>query len=169
MSAAAITGSAVAEKYLAPVSSRCRGVGVDPYRREIGEGHGRIPTTAFLIMSAAPDVPDHAVDEHRTARGKGPRWPTWVLAALTVAAAAFVMLFALGGVMSTAGCSAGTCPNTGPQWLFGVLFYGAPVVAALAVIGSLVVARRRRGFLLPLCGLLLIAVDFAVLMAMFRP
>lgn len=101
------------------------------------------------------------------ARQEPRQWPTWLLTVLTVAAAAWVVLYALGRVMSTSGCSGGSCPDSGEQWLFGVLFYGAPVVTALVVIGSFFVARRRYGFVLPLCGLALMAVDFAVLTTMF--
>src|SRR5579875_2096471 len=73
-------------------------------------------------------------------------WVNWVLALLTIPAAAVVLVFTLGAVMSTAGCSAGQCPNLGPAGIsFGVLFYGAPIVAALAIVISIFTARRRWG------------------------
>lgn len=40
-------------------------------------------------------------------------WVNWGLALTTVPAAAIVMLFALGAVMSTDGCSDRSCPNRG--------------------------------------------------------
>src|SRR6201981_1859757 len=57
-------------------------------------------------------------------------WVNWGLALATVPAAALVMLFALGAVMSTDGCSDRSCPNLGRGGVdFGLAFYGAPVVA----------------------------------------
>lgn len=93
-------------------------------------------------------------------------WVNWVLALLTVPAAAVVLIFALGAVMSTAGCSAGQCPNLGPGGIsFGVLFYGAPIVAALTIVISIFTARRRWGIAVPLCALALLAADIAVVAA----
>src|ERR1700757_3328705 len=57
-------------------------------------------------------------------------WVNWGLALSTVPAAAIVMLFALGAVMSTDNCSGHSCPNLGRGGIdFGVAFYGAPSVA----------------------------------------
>lgn len=95
-------------------------------------------------------------------------WLTWLLAALTVPAAIFIVLLALGGAMSTAGCSGEACPDVGPQWLFAVLLYGAPAVAVLTMIASIFVSKRRDGFLVPLFGLLLLAADLVVLAVLFR-
>ena len=90
-------------------------------------------------------------------------WVNWILALLTVPAAAVVLVFALGAVMSTAGCSAQQCPNLGPKGIgFGVLFYGAPVIAALAIIISLFTARRRWGIAVPLCALALLGADILI-------
>jgi hypothetical protein len=73
--------------------------------------------------------------------------------AITVPGAGLVFIFRMGAVMSTAGCSDQRCP---PPWLsddlFGVLFYGAPVVAVLAVAISFYTATRKRGILVPLCA-----------------
>ena len=91
-------------------------------------------------------------------------WVNWILALLTVPAAAVVLVFALGAVMSTAGCSDRQCPNLGPKGIgFGVLFYGAPVVAALAIIVSLFTARRRWGIAVPLCALALLGADILII------
>ncbi|BCI87977.1 hypothetical protein PJK45_18270 [Mycobacterium kansasii] len=86
----------------------------------------------------------------------------WVLALLTVPAAALVMVFAIGAAMSMAACSGAQCPDLGPNGLvYGVLLYGAPVVAASTLIASFFTAARRRGFVVPLCALALLFVDIA--------
>jgi hypothetical protein len=90
-------------------------------------------------------------------------WVNWVLALLTVLAAAVVMVFALGAVMSTAACSDKQCPNLGPSGIgFGVLFYGAPVVAGLAVAASFFTARRRWGIVVPVLALAFLIVDITI-------
>ena len=92
-------------------------------------------------------------------------WINWGLALTTVPAAAIVMLFALGAVMSTDGCSGGNCPNLGRGGIgFGVAFYGAPVVAVVVLIISFFTAKSRRGVIVPLCGWALLIAD-VVLMA----
>jgi hypothetical protein len=91
-------------------------------------------------------------------------WVNWALAALTVLGAAVVMFFALGSVMSTAACSDKRCPNLGPNGIsFDVLFYGAPVVAALTVIVSFFTAKRRWGIAVPLFALALLVTDVTIL------
>ncbi|HXO12059.1 MAG TPA: hypothetical protein VN871_06820, partial [Mycobacterium sp.] len=77
-------------------------------------------------------------------------WMNWALALLTVVGAGLVMAFAMVSVMSTAACSDKACPNLGPNGIsFDTLFYGAPVVAGLAVVASFFTARRRWGFVIP--------------------
>jgi hypothetical protein len=91
-------------------------------------------------------------------------WVNWVLALLTVVAAAVVMVFALGAVMSTAACSDQQCPNLGPSGIsFDVLFYGAPIVAGLAIVISFFTARRRWGIVVPVCALALLVADITIL------
>lgn len=92
-------------------------------------------------------------------------WINWGLALTMVPAAAIVMLFALGAVMSTDGCSGGNCPNLGRGGIdFGVAFYGAPVVAVVVLVISFFTAKSRRGIIVPLCGWALLIAD-VVLMA----
>lgn len=92
-------------------------------------------------------------------------WLNWGLALATVPAAAIVMLFALGAVMSTDGCSDRSCPNLGHGGIdFGVAFYGAPAVAVVVIIISFFTAKRRGGIAVPLCGWGLLIAD-VVLMA----
>jgi hypothetical protein len=104
------------------------------------------------------------------ARGEGSpgrnAWPgvNWGLALATVPAAAIVMLFALGAVMSTDGCSDRSCPNLGRGGIdFGVAFYGAPVVAFVVIIVSFFTAKRRGGIAVPLCGWALLVADVALM------
>ena len=90
-------------------------------------------------------------------------WVNWVLALLTIPAAAVVLVFALGAVMSTAGCNDKQCPNLGPSGIgFGVLFYGAPVVALAAIVITFFTARRRWGVAVPLTALALLIADIAI-------
>jgi hypothetical protein len=107
-------------------------------------------------QAAAPGGPD---------RSKRLRlWVNWVLAALTVVGAAIVMVFSLAAVMSTAACSDKQCPNLGPSGIsFNVLFYGAPVVAALTIVISFFTARRRWGFVVPVLALALLVADITIL------
>ncbi|VBA54084.1 hypothetical protein LAUMK191_03022 [Mycobacterium attenuatum] len=93
----------------------------------------------------------------------------WLLALLTVPAAVLVMIFAIGAAMSMAACSSAQCPELGPNGLlYGVLLYGAVVVAAVTLGVSFFTASRRRGFVVPLSALALLAVDIAVTAILFR-
>lgn len=110
----------------------------------------------------------HSVAE--SARGDGTRgrnvrpWVNWGLALATVPAAAIVMLFALGAVMSTDGCSGGGCPDLGRGGIdFGVAFYGAPVVAFVVIVVSFFTAKRRGGIAVPLVGWALLVADVALM------
>lgn len=93
-------------------------------------------------------------------------WVNWGLALAMVPAAALVMLFALGAVMSTDSCSDRSCPNLGSGGInFGVAFYGAPVVALVVIIISFFTAKRRGGIAIPLCGWALLVADVALMAA----
>ena len=93
-------------------------------------------------------------------------WINWGLALATVPAAALVMLFALGAVMSTDGCSDSSCPNLGHGGInFGVAFYGAPAVAAIVITISFFTAKRRGGIAVPLCGWALLVADVLLMAA----
>ncbi|OBF58292.1 hypothetical protein A5787_23310 [Mycobacterium sp. 852002-50816_SCH5313054-b] len=100
-------------------------------------------------------------------RGRNARpWVNWGLALAMVPAAAIVMLFALGAVMSTDGCSERTCPNLGRGGIdFGVAFYGAPVVAFVVIVISFFTAKRRGGIAVPLAGWALLVLDVALMAA----
>ena len=91
-------------------------------------------------------------------------WVNWGLALLAVVGAGVVIVFALGAVMSTAACSDKACPNLGPNGIsFDMLFYGAPVVAAVAVVVSFFTAGRRWGFVIPMIAIALLIADVAIL------
>src|ERR1700757_3837458 len=87
-------------------------------------------------------------------------WVNWGLALSTVPAAAIVMLFALGAVMSTDGCSGHSCPNLGRDGIdFGVAFYGAPAVAFVVIVISFFTAKRRGGIAVAGVGGALLIID----------
>lgn len=91
-------------------------------------------------------------------------WVNWALALATVPAAAIVMLFALGAVMSADGCADRSCTNLGHGGIdFGVAFYGAPAVAVAVIAISLFTAKRRGGVAVPLCGWALLIADVALM------
>jgi hypothetical protein len=115
------------------------------------------------------DNRSHSATEPAQGEGRSPHvwpWVNWALALATVPAAALVMLFALGAVMSTDGCSDHSCPNLGNGGIdFGVAFYGAPVVAFVVILISFFTAKRRGGVVVPLCGWALLVADVAVMAA----
>jgi hypothetical protein len=97
-------------------------------------------------------------------------WVNWTLALLTVPAAVVVVLVGLGVFMSDAACSAQACPTQGPSgiWL-EIVWFGSAVVAAVTVIATFFTARRRFGFVVPLCAWALIAADVALLISYAQP
>ncbi len=106
-------------------------------------------------VTAAQDKPGQ--------HGRVRLWVNWVLALLTIPAAAAVLLFAFGAVLSTAACSGKQCGNIGPSWLSpDVVFYGTPVVALAAIVITFFTARRRWGTAVPLIALALLAAELAV-------
>lgn len=85
----------------------------------------------------------------------------WVLALLTVPAAALIVISAVGAAMSVAACSTAECRSPGSSGpVYSVLLYGAPAVAGLTIIATVFTAYRRRGFLVPCIGLALLLADF---------
>ena len=108
----------------------------------------------------------NATDTHPDKAPRARLWVNWLLALSTILGAAAVQLFAMGAVMSTAACSAPSCPKpTG--FVYGLLTYGAPVVAVAAIVLSFFTARHRRGFLVPLVAWLLLILDVAILAVTF--
>lgn len=100
--------------------------------------------------------------QHRRTR----LWVNWSLALLTAVGSPIVMVYAIGAVMSTAACSDVTCPSIGPSGIsWSVVFYGAPVIAAVTILVSFFTASRRWGILVPLVGWALLLADIALLSA----
>jgi hypothetical protein len=119
----------------------------------------------LAVGSATHSVAEPALRDGNRGRNVWP-WVNWGLALSTVPAAAIVMLFALGAVMSTDGCSDRSCPSLGRGGIdFGVAFYGAPVVAFVAIVISFFTAKRRGGIAVPLCGWALLIADVALMAA----
>ncbi len=118
----------------------------------------------LTVGSGARSVAEAPPGDRGPGRNAWP-WVNWGLALATVPAAAIVMLFALGAVMSTDGCSDRTCQNLGRGGIdFGVAFYGAPIVAFAVIVVSFFTAKRRGGIAVPLIGWALLVLD-VVLMA----
>ena len=108
-----------------------------------------------------------ATEPTQISRRRGDVWPwvNWGLALTTVPAAAIVMLFALGAVMSTDGCTDHSCPGLDKGIDFGVAFYGAPAVALVVILISFFTAKRKGGLAVPLLGWALLIADVAIMAA----
>lgn len=114
------------------------------------------------VQVAARDTHDE-----RTAHRR--RLVNWVLAGLTVPGALVIVVYQYLQVLATAGCSENTCAKLGPSpFVFGLIEYGAPVVAVLAVGLSFVTARKRYGIAVPLVAWALLLTAFAVLTFTFE-
>lgn len=122
-----------------------------------------------------------------TKRGPGDRLPTdgpdgptqapprsrhtvrnWILALLTIPGALAVVAYSYLQVLSTASCTAGSCAKLGPgETVFGLIMYGTPVVAAVAVALSFFTAGRRRGFVVPAVAWAVLVIAAAILALTF--
>ncbi len=130
-------------------------------------------TGTTFVMNARDSNVTFDRDTHRTEPGRhgsGPNhvwaWVNWGLALSTVPAATIVMLFALGAVMSTDGCTEHSCPNLDDGGIdFGVAFYGAPLVAFVVILITFFTAKRRAGVAVPLLGWALLVADVALMAA----
>lgn len=127
-------------------------------------------TTREVSMS---EVQTGAIAQHDVdAQDAGHRRRTiinWVLAGLTVPGALAIILYQYAQVLATAGCSERTCAKLGPSpFVFGLIEYGAPVVAVLAIAISFVTARTRRGIVVPLIAWSLLIAGFVVLTLTFE-
>jgi hypothetical protein len=92
----------------------------------------------------------------------------WILAILTAPGALAVVVYSYLQVLGTAGCSSGTCTEFGPnETVFGLIEYGTPAVAAVAVGLSFVTARHRYGIVVPVLAWLVVVVAAVVLFTTF--
>jgi hypothetical protein len=106
-----------------------------------------------------PDTRPHS-DRKRTVLN-------WGLALSTIIGALLVEAYAFMRVMGTAGCTA-ACPEGPGESLYGLITYGAPVVALATVAVSIVTARRPRGWVVPAIGWAVLIIAFLVLVLTFR-
>jgi hypothetical protein len=91
----------------------------------------------------------------------------WTLAILSAPAALAVVVYSYLQVLGTAGCSSG-CTEFGPnETVFGLIEYGTPVVAAVAVGLSFITARHRYGIAVPVIAWLVIIAAAVVLFTTF--
>ena len=92
----------------------------------------------------------------------------WVLAALSVVGALAVVAFAYLKVLGTAACTDRMCGELGPgETVFGLILYGTPIVAVVAVLLSFFTARRRLGVLVPVCAWIVVISALLVLVLTF--
>lgn len=92
----------------------------------------------------------------------------WVLAALLIPGALAVVGYAYLQVLGTARCTSNPCTELGPnETTFGLILYGTPAVAVLAVAVSAFTARRRWGIVVPALGWALLAAAAVVLATTF--
>jgi hypothetical protein len=108
----------------------------------------------------------NATETHPDKAPRARLWVNWLLALSTILGAVVVQLFAMGAVMSTSACGAPDCPKPS-GFVYGLLTYGAPVVAVAAIVVSFFTAGHRRGFVVPLVAWLLLILDVAILAATF--
>lgn len=121
-----------------------------------------------MVPQLRGDSADRMHMETTTVRDGRHTTVNWILAILTVPAALAVVAYAYLQVLGTAGCSDQTCPNRGPsETVFGLIEYGIPVVAVVAVALSFVTARRRYGIAVPAIALVVIAAAAVILFTTF--
>jgi hypothetical protein len=108
----------------------------------------------------------NATETHRESTPRARLWINWLLALSTILGAAAVQVFALGAVMGTAACSNPDCPKPS-GFVYGLLTYGAPVVAVLAIVVTFFTAKHPRGWVVPVVAWVLILIDVAILSATF--
>ena len=93
----------------------------------------------------------------------------WTLALLTIPGAAAVVLYSYVQVLGTAACTGGTCTRQGPgEFVFGLIMYGTPVVAAAAIALSFLTARRAQGILVPVIAWALLVIAALILALTFQ-
>ena len=124
-------------------------------------------------MSAADIRPEERTDDGAGTAEKQPRTRravlNWIFALLTIPGSLAVVAYSYLQVLSTAGCTGGVCTRLGPgEDVFGLIMYGSPVVAAVAVAMSFFTARRKRGFLVPAIAWALLVLAVAILALTFQ-
>lgn len=93
----------------------------------------------------------------------------WTLALLTIPGAAAVVVYSYLQVLGTAGCTGGTCARQGPgEDVFGLIMYGTPVIAVVAVALSFLTARRAQGIVVPVLAWALLVIAAVILATTFQ-
>ncbi|GFG52518.1 hypothetical protein CQY20_09465 [Mycolicibacterium agri] len=92
----------------------------------------------------------------------------WVLALSTIIGAAVVEVYSLMQVMGTAGCTDQTCPPGPGDFLFGLITYGAPVLAIVTIALAFFTARHPRGWVAPAISWTLFIIGFIILAVTFQ-
>jgi len=111
-------------------------------------------------------VVEPAAEAERVHTGRA--FANWILAVLSLVGALAVVAFAYLKVLGTAACNAGGCDNLGPgETVFGLILYGTPIVALVAILLSFFTARRRRGYVIPLIAWAVVLAALAVLIVTF--
>ena len=119
-------------------------------------------------MTAGSHPTAHDSDQATSERPGGRSKLNWVLALLTIPGAAAVVGFAYLQVLGTAACTPGACSGTGPSETgFGLITYGAPAVAVVAVVLSFFTAKKRNGILVPALAWALLIVAAITLVVTF--
>ncbi len=96
-------------------------------------------------------------------------WINWALALLTIPGAIAVVIFQYIQILGTAACSDRNCPHLDSSPVgFVIIQYGSPAVAVATIVLSIFFAKRRFGFLVPVCAWTFLAVAVAVLIVTFR-
>jgi hypothetical protein len=112
------------------------------------------------------DTSDTSAD---TRRHTGRASLNWTLALLTIPGAAAVVIYSYLQVLGTAACTGGTCARQGPgEFVFGLIMYGTPVVAVVAVALSFLTARRAQGVVVPIIAWALLVIAALVLALTFQ-
>jgi hypothetical protein len=93
----------------------------------------------------------------------------WTLALLTIPGAAAVVIYSYLQVLSTAACTGEPCAQQGPgEFVFGLIMYGTPVVAVVAVALSFLTARHTHGILVPVVAWALLVIATVILATTFQ-
>ena len=96
-------------------------------------------------------------------------WINWALALLTIPGAIAVVVLQYMQILGTAACSDRNCPHLDPSPVgFVIIQYGSPAVAVATIVLSIFFAKRRFGFLVPVCAWTFLAVAAVVLVVTFR-
>lgn len=114
------------------------------------------------------EKPGGLTDEHAGNSHGGRALVNWILALLAAVGALAVVAFAYLNVLGTAACTDRVCGDLGPgETVFGLILYGTPVVAVIAVALSFFTARRRLGILVPVIAWAILAAALMVLIVTF--